>query len=69
MHRGSFIENSGEVIALVCHTGVESKLILNLGQYIYKRSSFDRILNWILVGNLLLALVLATVIAIGYHGW
>ena len=42
---------------------------MNLGQYVYKRSSFDRILNWILVGNLILALVLASVVAIGYHGW
>ena len=54
---------------MVCYTGVQSKLILNLGQYIYKRSSFERILNWILVANLLLALVCATIISIGYHSW
>ena len=31
LHRGSFVENSGHVLALVCYTGVQSKLILNLG--------------------------------------
>ena len=40
---------------------------MNLGQYVYKRSSFDKILNWILMGNLTLALVLATVISILYQ--
>ena len=69
LHRGSFIENSGHVLALVCYTGTHTKLIMNLGQYVYKRSSFDKILNWILVGNLMLALVLATVIAVLYAGW
>ena len=69
LHRGSFLENSGYVLALVCYTGNNTKLIMNLGQYVYKRSSFDKILNWILVGNLMLALVLATVIAILYAGF
>ena len=69
LHCGSFVENSGHVYALVCYTGSDTKLIMNLGQYIYKRSSFDKILNWILVGNLMLALCLATVIAILYAGW
>ena len=69
LHRGSFVENSGHVLALVCYTGNHTKLIMNLGQYVYKRSSFDKILNWILVGNLMLALVLATLIAVLYAGW
>ena len=30
LHRGSYIENSGHVIALVVYTGTESKLIMNL---------------------------------------
>ena len=31
LHRGSYLENSGHVYALVVHTGLESKLIMNLG--------------------------------------
>ena len=41
LHRGSYIENSGHVIAMVVYTGVDSKLILNLGKYVYKMSSFE----------------------------
>lgn len=31
LHRGAFIKNSGKVLALVIHTGTDSKLIMNLG--------------------------------------
>jgi magnesium-transporting ATPase (P-type) len=61
IHRGSFLENSGYVVALVVHTGAESKLIMNLGQYRFKRSAFEKILNWVLVFNLSLALVLSLI--------
>lgn len=63
LHRGSFIENSGHVIALVTYTGTDSKLILNLGKYVYKMSSFDQILNRIYVINLLMAIVIALITA------
>ena len=69
LHRGSFLENSGSVIALVIHTGVESKLIMNLGKYVFKRSRFERILNFVLVLNLLFAAVLAILGAFLNHWW
>ena len=63
LHRGSFIENSGHVYALVVYTGTDSKLILNLGRYVFKMSSFEKILNRIMVLNLLLAIVIAIITA------
>ena len=59
LHRGSFLENSDFVQALVVHTGPESKLIMNLGQYRFKRSRFETVLNYILVFNLGLAITFA----------
>jgi len=41
LHRGAFIKNSGKVLALVIHTGTDTKLIMNLGQYNYKVSSAE----------------------------
>ncbi len=59
MHRGSFLENSGSCQGLVVHTGPDSKLIMNLGQYRFKRSRFETVLNYILVFNLTLAIIFA----------
>jgi len=52
MHRGSFLENSGDTLAVVIYTGTQSKLIMNLGGYQFKRSRFERILNYLLMLNL-----------------
>lgn len=48
---------------MVTYTGTDSKLILNLGKYVYKMSSFDTILNRIMVLNLLMAIVIALITA------
>lgn len=69
LHRGSYVENSGSVIAVVVYTGTDSKLILNLGKYVYKMSSFDKILNTIMVLNLLAAIVIALLTAIVSIVW
>ena len=69
MHRGSYIENSGHVIAMVVYTGTDSKLILNLGKYVFKMSSFEQILNRIMVINLLLAITIAIFTAIAAKVW
>jgi len=61
LHRGSFIENSGYVVAIVVYTGTDSKLIKNLGKYVFKMSSYENILNYIMVMNLLMAIVIALV--------
>ena len=61
LHRGSFVENSGHVIALVVYTGSESKLIMNLGKYVYKMSSFDKILNFIMIMHLCMAIIIALI--------
>jgi len=69
LHRGCFVENSNFVIALVIHTGVESKLIMNLGQYRFKKSRFESILNYVLVFNLCLALLLSTIASFQNAWW
>ena len=51
---------------MVVYTGVESKLILNLGKYVFKMSSFEKILNKIMIVNLLLAIVIALCTAAVY---
>jgi magnesium-transporting ATPase (P-type) len=70
LHRGSFIENSEYVLAAVVHTGTESKLIMNLGGYNFKRSRFEKILNMLLVGNLCLSLtctIIGTIACSGFN--
>ena len=69
LHRGSYIENSGHVIALVTYTGTDSKLIMNLGKYVFKMSSFDTILNRIMVINLCMAIFIALITAGFYVSW
>ena len=59
LHRGSFLENSTSVIALVIATGDDTKIQMNMGKYKFKMSRFERIMNWILIGNLVLGLSLA----------
>jgi len=51
---------------MVVYTGVESKLILNLGKYVFKMSSFEKILNRIMIMNLLLAIVIGLCTAAVY---
>ncbi len=64
LHRGSYIENSGYVYCLVVYTGVDTKLMLNMGSYVFKQSQYERILNKIMICNLIIALIIAVVSAI-----
>ena len=49
--------------ALVVYTGTDSKLILNLGKYVYKMSKYEKTLNKIMIINLLLAIFIALITA------
>lgn len=69
LHRGSYVENSDYIYAMVIYTGVESKLILNMGKYVYKMSSYEKILNKIMVINLLMAIGIALITAGVYVWW
>ena len=69
LHRGSFIENSGHVYAMVVYTGVETKLIMNMGAYVFKQSSYEKILNRIMVVNLVTFLTIAFISAIFGTMW
>ena len=33
------------------HTGVDTKLIMNLGKYIFKQSRMEKNINWVLIAN------------------
>ena len=46
---------------MVVYTGTDSKLIMNLGKYVYKMSKYEKTLNRIMVINLLLAIAIALV--------
>ena len=48
-------------MAIVVYTGTDSKLIKNLGKYVFKMSSYEKILNYIMVMNLCMAIVIALV--------
>ena len=48
---------------MVVYTGIDSKLILNLGKYVYKMSKYEKTLNRIMVINLLLAIFIALITA------
>lgn len=69
LHRGSYLENSEYCYALVVHTGMDTKLIKNLGQYRFKRSRFETVLNYVLIFNLLLAIVFAVAGSIANGIW
>lgn len=45
-------------MALVINTGPDTKIMMNLGQYKFKMSRFEKVLNGILIGNLILAFTL-----------
>jgi len=67
VHRGAFLENSGDTLAVVVYTGPDTKLIMNLGGYIFKRSRFEIILNYLLMLNLSLTLFFSALSGIMNH--
>ncbi len=48
---------------MVVYTGVESKLIMNLGKYVFKMSNFEKIVNRVMTVNLLIAISIAFITA------
>lgn len=69
LHRGSFLENTESVLALVIHTGTDTKMIMNQGSYKFKQSRFEKVLNGILIGNLALAIILAIINVLLFRSW
>jgi magnesium-transporting ATPase (P-type) len=54
---------------MVIHTGTDTKMTMNLGSYKFKMSRFEKVLNAILIGNLLLALVLDMLNVSLFRSW
>ena len=48
---------------MVVYTGTDSKLIMNLGKYVYKMSKYEKTLNKIMIINLLCAIFIALITA------
>lgn len=69
LHRDSFLENSTSVVALVLHTGTDTKIMMNMGSYKFKQSRFERVLNGILIANLVLAFALNVINVVLYGRW
>lgn len=57
------MRNSGKVLLLVLFTGGEAKIILNQGKYTFKQSSVDKRINWFLLTNTILLVVVGAVLA------
>lgn len=67
LHRGAVLRNSGSVFALVTQTGVQSKLIMNLGRYVYKISRVEAMLNYFSAINLSAMLFMAGMLTIANY--
>ena len=63
MHRGAFVKNTENLHALVIHTGVDTKLIMNLGTYNMKQSYVEKNINKVIAFNILTLLVLSGISA------
>lgn len=59
LHRGAFIKNTSHLHALVIHTGVDSKLIMNLGKYTAKLSNVEVYINKALTINAATLIIIA----------
>ena len=69
LHRGAVLRNSGSVFALVTQTGVQSKLIMNLGRYAYKVSRIEAMLNYFSAINLAAMLFMAGMLSIANYSF
>lgn len=69
LHRGAVLRNSGAVYALVTQTGVQSKLIMNLGRYSYKVSKIEAMLNYFSAINLASMLFMAAMLTIANYNF
>ena len=69
LHRGALIRNSGRILALVVYTGKDSKLVMNFGNYKFKRPSFERLLNIIIGIQCCLFLIMAGGLTLGNLIW
>jgi magnesium-transporting ATPase (P-type) len=61
LHRGAMIKNSTAVYAMVIHTGIDTKLILNLGKYTMKMSTLEVNINKVMLINLAILIVGSTI--------
>mmetsp|Transcript_89399 Transcript_89399/g.123352 ORF Transcript_89399/g.123352 Transcript_89399/m.123352 type:complete len:232 (+) Transcript_89399:642-1337(+) len=65
--RGAFVKNSGQILALVLYTGLETKILLNAGKYKYKRSSTEKLVNTISIIQIGMMVVIAGLMTIGNY--
>lgn len=62
--RGSTLQNTKYVIAMIAYTGHESKILVSSGKIHLKRSNIERKLNPMVILNVLILIVLCAVVAI-----
>lgn len=65
--RGAFVKNSGQILALVLYTGVETKILLNAGKYQYKTSSTEKLVNKISMIQIGFMVLIAVIMTIGNY--
>lgn len=67
LHRGAVLRNSGPIYALVTQTGTQTKIIMNQGRYKFKVSKIERFLNYFLLFNLVLMLIMGSGLTLGNY--
>ncbi|KAJ1973052.1 hypothetical protein H4R35_004332, partial [Dimargaris xerosporica] len=63
--RGCVIRNTDFVIGIIVYTGPESKIMLNSGETPSKRSRIERVMNYQVVTNFVILLILSLLLAMG----
>jgi phospholipid-translocating ATPase len=64
LHRGALVKNSNYLDAVVVYTGVDTKIVMNQGKYIFKQSQLDKAINLITIWNMLVIFILATIMTL-----
>jgi magnesium-transporting ATPase (P-type) len=69
LYKGAKLKNSGEVYALVCYTGSESKQMLNSGRYHFKMSRMEKVINYCILFNIGVMFMLSAIFCVEHHHW
>lgn len=69
LFKGSKLKNSGKVYGLVVYTGKESKIMLNSGNYTFKQSRMEQVINYGIFFNILILVMMAVIYLIEHVYW
>ena len=67
IYKGAVVKNSGSITAMVAYTGKDSKIMLNSGNYHFKMSRMEKIINKCILFNLGIVFVMDFILLIENH--